>query len=290
MEETPVPPRASVIIVSFNAVDALRRCLAALEAAPDRAAFEVLVVDNGSTDGSAALEQEFAAVTFLKLPRNFGFTRALNIGMRTAKAELFFFLDPRVEIQGAVVTALAGRLEKLPEAVAAAPLLVTPAGEPAPRLFRLPVASTVTALARAGEFTPAAVPAQDGDAVPVDFAAFTALMVRAYFLKGLRYVDERYAQTWGDAEIALQIRRANRKVVLAPDIRVVMHDEPDPVREIFGNVLVSDWVSGAATYAGKHFGFLSGLKVRLAAGLSALAGLRLGVLTGIVSRKKLDGT
>ncbi len=291
MEETPVPLRASVLIVSFDSGPALRRCLAALENSAGRPSFEVIVVDNGSRDNTPDVEHEFPSIAFLRLPRNFGFTRAANIAMRTAKAESLFLLDPRVEVQPDTVTALASRLESDSAAVAVAPLLTTPSGEPVPKLYKLPAAADISAVARAGEFTPAPTPPLEGDALQVEFAAFTALMLRGYFLKGLRYIDERYAETWADAEIAMQIRRVNRKTLLVPGVRCIVHPEPSPFDDpALTPLLASDWVSGAVTFAGKHFGFASGLSVRIGTALRALASFRFGLLTGVLSGRKVDGT
>jgi GT2 family glycosyltransferase len=282
MEETPVPLRVSVLIVSFNTAPALRRCLSALEACADRPSFEIIVVDNGSRDDSPQVEHEFPAVTFLKLPRNFGFTKALNIGMRTAKSELFLFLDPRVEFRPDTVTALAAKLEGEPSAVAVAPWI-----EPAPKLYRLPGREDVSKVMRAGVFE-AAPP--DGE---VEFAPFTALMVRGYFLKGLRYIDERYAQTWADAEVAMQIRRAGRKTLLAPDIRCTLHADPDPfdsAPKAARKLLEADWVTGAATFATKHYGFWPGMSLKIGAALRALAEFRFSLVAAALTGKKLDGT
>jgi GT2 family glycosyltransferase len=282
MEETPVPLRASVLIVSFNGAPALRRCLAALEASADRPSLEIIVVDNGSRDESPQVEHEFPAATFLKLPRNFGFTKALNIAMRTAKAELFLFLDPRVEVRPETVSALAAKLEAEPAAVAVAPWI-----EPAPKLYRLPGRDAVPKVLRAGAFEPTPPGAE------VEFAPFTALMVRGYFLKGLRYVDERYAQTWADAEVAMQIRRAGRKTLLASDIRCTLHPDPDPFEDApraARKLLEADWISGAATFASKHYGFWPGMSLKIGAALRALAGFRFSLVAAALSGKKLDGT
>ena len=91
MQETQTPPRVSVLVVSYNHAAALRRCLEALERSEERERIEILVVDNGSSDESVQVIAAFPSVTPLHLPRNFGFTKALNIGMRTAKAELSAF-------------------------------------------------------------------------------------------------------------------------------------------------------------------------------------------------------
>ena len=97
MDETqPIPsgPRTSVLIVSHNSVAALRCCLDALLRTTDRQDVEILVVDKGSRDGSEQLDSDYPGVTFLRLPRNFGYTKALNIGTRTATGDYLFLLDP----------------------------------------------------------------------------------------------------------------------------------------------------------------------------------------------------
>ena len=294
MEEGTQPQlRVSVLIVSFDSAPALRRCLAALEASPDRESFEIIVVDNGSHDETREIQHEFANVTFLRLPRNFGFTKALNIAMRTAKSELFLFLDPRVEVQSGAVTALAERLEAESAAVAVAPLLTAPDGTPSPKLFRLPGPGEMSDVVIRGSFATAEAPTLDDGPVAVEFAGFTALLVRGYFPKGLRYIDERYAETWGDAELAMQIRRANRTMLIDPGIRCTLHPEPGPFADAPGEVkslLASDWVSGAMTFASKHYGFAIGLKLRIGVALRALFGLRFGLLWAVLSGSKLDGT
>ena len=299
MEETQTPLQVSVLLVSYNAAEALRRSLRALESASARETFEVIVVDNGSLDESPTLDAEFPAATFLRLPRNFGFTKAVNIAMRTAKAPFFFLLSPGIEVQPNTVTQLAAQLEQAQDAVAVCPLVTAPAGEPAPELYRLPGAAAVAELARAAAFTPAPPPALDQERVPVEFAGFRALMVRGYFLKGLRYIDERYAQAWADAEIAAQIRRASRKILLLPGVRVVFAaPELPPYPPKARALLAADWVLGASTYAGKYFGFAARLKIRIAAVLRALGavlGLRdfsynFARLSYLLSGQKLDGT
>jgi GT2 family glycosyltransferase len=127
MEETQIAPQVSVLIVSYNCAAALRRCLQSVEASADRDKMEVLVIDAGSIDGSAAVVADFSQVVLLTLPRNFGFVKALNIGMRTAKAEFYFYLSPHAEVLPDTIPALAARLSGQADAVAVCPLL-RPAG------------------------------------------------------------------------------------------------------------------------------------------------------------------
>lgn len=281
MEETQTPLQVSVIVVSYNCAGPLRKCLAALDASAERDKMEVLVVDNGSVDGTPEAVAEFPQTILLKLPRNFGFTKALNIGMRTAKGEFYFFLSPQVDVLPETVSALAARLSEEPDASAVCPLLLNPEGEPAPELFRLPDPGTVSAIAREEAFLPSAPPDLSQEKLAVELPSLAALMVRGYFLKGLRHIDERYAQSWADAELALQIRRAARKLLLFPGIRVTRRADdplassmPPAVRAL----LASDWAVGAAVYAGKHFGFGVRFKVRSAAIFFALGAALLALV------------
>jgi GT2 family glycosyltransferase len=303
MEETesPQPPKVSVLIVSHNSAAPLRRCLEALERSQQRESFEILVVDAGSLDESPTLDLEFPSVTILRLPRHFGLTKALNIGMRTAKGEFVLFLDPSVEALPDTVSGLAAALEAEPEAVAVCPVLVSPEGQPVPEIYMLPDRHGITAARRAlvgGE--PLAVDASS-ERLSVQMPSLAALMVRLYFLKGLRYIDERYSNSWIEAEICFQILRASRKILLLPGVRAVRHPEPARVFAEGASLealLAADWALCASVYAGKRYGFLAAQKVRWAAVLGALGALfgfrRLGYhwhrLVYLLQGQKLDGS
>ena len=79
--------RVSIVIVSQHQIQLLRPTLAAIAARSEPELSEVIVVDCGSQDGSARIDDEFEGITVMRLPRNFGWTRAVNIATRTAKCE-----------------------------------------------------------------------------------------------------------------------------------------------------------------------------------------------------------
>jgi GT2 family glycosyltransferase len=136
--EEPLGPRVSAILVALNQIEALRRAVAALDLSTDRERLEILVVDLGSQDGSPQLDSEFPSIVTLRLPHNFGATKAMNIGTRTAKADLVFYLSPDVEVAPDTVQKLADKLEEDSEAAAVCPLLVDQEGKPASRVYKLP--------------------------------------------------------------------------------------------------------------------------------------------------------
>ena len=117
------------MIVAFNRLAAVRRNLEQMGEE-----HQVVLVDNGSDDGTSVLETEFPTMRYIRLPKNFGLTKAINIGVRAAEGTYILLLHDDVVIKSADVSRLADHLEEHQEAGAVAPLLMTPAGQPAPQV------------------------------------------------------------------------------------------------------------------------------------------------------------
>ncbi len=254
--------------MAYNQAPALRRALAALEQSEGREQFEIVVVDCASTDGGARIDAEFPAVQMLRLPHHMGTARALNIGVRTAKTESVLFLSPNVEVTPKTVLALADALEAESDTVAVCPGLAGAA-----QFFRLPDLANV-----------AMVPAE---ASPnPECASLDALMVRKPFIVAMNFFDQRYGHYWLDAELAMQIRRAAKKIALRPEVQAVFHPGPDPLAG--DSLAATDKVLGAAAYAGKYGGGSVGM--RMGAIFSALGRFDFGGFLSLVSGQKLDGS
>jgi glycosyltransferase involved in cell wall biosynthesis len=87
------PPFISVVIPVWNSPSLIRACLAAIEAQTyPREAYEVLVVDNGSTDATPKVVREMAIASLLVEPAP-GSYRARNLGIRSARGEYVAFTD-----------------------------------------------------------------------------------------------------------------------------------------------------------------------------------------------------
>lgn len=292
-QETPQEPRVSVVIVTWNCVEALRRCLTALNASRQRERLQVLVVDAGSRDGSGQVDAEFPNVTVLRMPRNFGKTRARNIGCRTARAELILFLDPEVEVAPGTVMDLAAAVEADAQAVAAIPRMLDTAGQPVPVAAHLPNRASLVEACRTNSDLPLG-PAE-GD---VELASDAALLVRKNFLRGMNFLDEkRYSQFWGEVELFWRIHNAGKRVVIAAE-PATLHERQTSIRIPRSEqaLLASDRIAGAASLISKYEGW--GAKIAFLTGqfFSALAtalrepgyGLRLAM--GILSGSRIDGT
>src|SRR6187455_813628 len=100
----------SILIPTWNGADRLRRLLASLE--PIERGTQILVVDNGSTDGTAQmLATEFPAVELLPLERNEGFSLAVNIGARRASGRALVLLNDDCVCEPGFVHAIAAELD-----------------------------------------------------------------------------------------------------------------------------------------------------------------------------------
>lgn len=85
----------SVIIVNYNTCKLTAECIESIYKQTTGISFEVIVVDNASTDGSAKLLTEnFPQVTVIASPENLGFGGANNLGVKSAKGRFLFFLNP----------------------------------------------------------------------------------------------------------------------------------------------------------------------------------------------------
>lgn len=276
-----------MILVAFRQSDALRRALAALEHSQHREQLEFLVVDCGSQDDTSQIDTEFPAVNMLRLPHHLGAARAMNIATRTAKADLLLFLSPDVEVAPQTVSALADILDADQSTVAACPLLTAPDGSPVATTGKLPTRETLEAVCRGGEYPRSAIDAAQENVV-VEYSTLEALMVRKQLVRGMNYFDERYGHYWAEADMAMQIRRAGKKIRVYPAIRAVIHPEPDPLE---GDSLAeADKISGAAAFLGKYEGFMAGFSFRLSAALRALGRMDLGQAGALLGGSKLDGS
>jgi GT2 family glycosyltransferase len=86
-------PLVSVVIVTWNRKEDVLAAVASVYAQTYRPV-EIVVVDNGSTDGTvAALQTDFPAITLITLDHNAGITTGRNLGIQAAQGEFIFILD-----------------------------------------------------------------------------------------------------------------------------------------------------------------------------------------------------
>ncbi|MGE0701448.1 MAG: glycosyltransferase family 2 protein [Hyphomicrobiaceae bacterium] len=111
-------PAVSILIVSYNTRDMTLACLESIAAETRDVTFEVIVVDNGSTDGSPeAIAAHPIGATLLRPGRNLGFGRGNNLAAREAKGELLLLLNPDTIVRDRAIDRLVAFARRRPEAM-----------------------------------------------------------------------------------------------------------------------------------------------------------------------------
>ena len=273
-----MPIRVSVLCVTRNQDENLRRCLAAVALSTLANEIEIIVVDLASSDETSRVVEGKMNVSYLKLPKNFGWTKAANIGLRSTHGESILFLDPCVELAPGAVEALANAVEENGEIAGAVPTLTDPHGRPTPYLRRLPSPQDLRPNLKA--------PVDPRSSESVEYPGSFALLIRKSFLKGMNFLDQRYGELWADAEIAAQVKSAGRRILRSSDAHGILH--PEQPKRLDSGLLESDWHAGAAVYLKKHHG--SGFGHSVGATFNSLFSGRLSLTRRILSGDKFDGT
>lgn len=93
--------KLSIVIVNYNVTQLLRNCLLSIQKYCEGIDYEVIVIDNKSTDSSwGDLIPEFPKVHFIASENNEGFSKANNRAIETAAGEYLLILNPDTELEG----------------------------------------------------------------------------------------------------------------------------------------------------------------------------------------------
>ncbi len=128
-----------VVIVSYNTCEFLRGSLLALKRLSDEGPFDIVVVDNGSSDGSVQMvANDFPDVRLIALEENLGFAQANNRAVEELSTSEILFLNPDTVLTRGAIEKLRKLLDTHPAAAVAGGQLVIENGDPQPSSFAFP--------------------------------------------------------------------------------------------------------------------------------------------------------
>jgi N-acetylglucosaminyl-diphospho-decaprenol L-rhamnosyltransferase len=214
----------SVVVVSYNTRDLLRRCLRAVAAA---GSYETLVVDNASSDGTAeALRTEFPDVRVSVLPRNLGFGTAANAGIRSTAGAWILLLNADAWPAEGGVASLLDCARGQPKAALLGPQIVDVGGLHQRSVIRHPSGSLSLAIATAlpelasgayslwHRLTSPAAPTSH--IRPHEFLMGAALLVRRQAFEEVGGFDESFFMFNEEVDLSLRFRHAGWSVGFCP--------------------------------------------------------------------------
>ena len=211
---------ASLLVVSYNTAELLRQCLRSAAAHYPEA--EVVVVDNASRDGSAAMVRaEFPGVALVEAGGNVGFAAANNLAMRHSRGEAVVLLNSDTVLEDDSLRRCVAHLAAHPGLGALSPRIVGVDGVEQPARHRATSLGLELGVALR---RPLPVPPAAGTDESPWWLAGTALVVRraaAEAVGGL--LDEGYWMYWEDADLSARLRRGGWGLAYLPGAHVVHH-------------------------------------------------------------------
>ncbi|HVF56479.1 MAG TPA: glycosyltransferase family 2 protein [Pyrinomonadaceae bacterium] len=231
----------SIVIVNWNGGDLLRACVESIAAAPPGVPFEIVVVDNASTDDSIARLRSVdfsagrsdAALRIVENAENVGFSRANNQAIRSSDAPFVFVLNPDTEVRAGAIDALLATLRSDERIGAVGPRLLNTDGTLQVSVSRNPLTAWVILVTglRLYKLLPKRMRgelllAEHWDHArrrSVNFLNGAAIMAKREMIDKVGALEERFHMYGEDVEWCLRIVRAGWLLVFEPSAEVVHH-------------------------------------------------------------------
>lgn len=296
----------SIIIVSWNVSEPLAACLRSIASGPvdlvppggsprgERLHVEVIVVDSGSEDGTAAMLREaFPWVQVIDTGQNVGFTRGNNIGIAAAQGRYVMLLNPDTEIVGDALPRMAAYLDQNSRVGAVGPQLLD-SDRATVQSSRRRFPTLATAFLESTWLQPIAprrvlrryyvLDHPDDQTLQVDWVTGAALTTRRAVLDKVGGLDENYFMYSEELDWCRRAKDAGWQIVYLPTAQVVHHggqssQQVMPMRHIHFQV-------SKVRYFQKHHGAASALLLRLFLIASYTTQLVLEASKGLLGHKR----
>jgi N-acetylglucosaminyl-diphospho-decaprenol L-rhamnosyltransferase len=227
------PPAWAAVVVTYAAGPRLTACVQSVLADTSAGPVDLVVVDNGSADGSIdALRAAVPGVRVVQAPGNVGYARAANLGAAVTRAPVVAVLNPDTVLEPGAARALVGRLGREPRLGAVGPQLRNPDGTAYPSARTMPSIPVAVGHAILGVWKPEnrfTARYRQLDAEPsaprlVDVVSGAAIWLRRSALDEVGGWDERYFMYLEDTDLCWRLRRAGWDVAYEPSA-VVHHEQ-----------------------------------------------------------------
>ena len=221
----------SVIIVSYNTHEILRRCLQDLKEAATGLSTEVIVVDNCSKDGSVEmLEREYPESIVVQSEVNLGFAGANNCGMHLARGRYIVLLNSDAFLRPDALRAAVEHMDREPEVGLGGARLIDQDGswQPSPHAFPSPLNDFLILSGLASRFPrsrffggPECTWADPMKPAEVDWVTGAFAIIRAEVLALTGYFDEAFFLYYEEVDLCRRIKVLGYKVKYWPDVVAV---------------------------------------------------------------------
>jgi GT2 family glycosyltransferase len=247
--DSPDVPDLSIVLVCWNNKAYLEPCLRSLYDGGMRSSFDVVAVDNGSTDGSQAmLREQFPDVIIIQNDHNVGLGKASNQGIVATRGRHVLLLNNDTLVNGPSFEAMVEFLDSHPNVGAVGGKLLNSDGTVQSCHNKFPTLREEFLIAtQLGEFFWPGYPANitDTQPGPVDWMSSACLMVRRAALDQVGLLDEEYFIYGDEADIQYRLKKAGWQMYFLPQSTTIH----------FGGRSMNRWGRRKMVYRGKMLFF-----------------------------------
>lgn len=217
------PPDLSLIIVAYNSADLLRATLSSVVQYTHDITYELIVIDNASSDTSvAAVAREFPAVRLIRNQRNLGFAVANNRGIRLSSGRYVGLLNPDTLLRDDALSALVRRLDADPQVGAVGPQLLQPDGTAQRYSYGDAPSPGYLLRRRLARLRGRDLHDWRGtQSQRVDWVAGTCLIVRRAAIEAAGLLDEQFFLYFEDVDWGVRLNQAGWPIVFVPTTAIV---------------------------------------------------------------------
>jgi len=221
----------SIVIINWNTCNLLKDCINSISEETEGVSYEIIVVDNGSSDHSVEMVKEnYSLVKIIANEANAGFTKANNQGFRISTGRFVLMLNSDTVIKD---NALKKMLIFADENVSAGIVgckLRYPNGDFQNSCFRFPDLSSIFL---SGTFLPKLFPknrilnkerygmCEWSSVHSVDCVMGSCLLIRREVLAAVDYLDENYFMYCEETDLCMKVKRIGFKVLYYPDTYII---------------------------------------------------------------------
>jgi len=225
-------PELSAVIVNYNAGPEIRTALQSIAAEMADRAWEAVVVDNASTDGSSDYVWEFAPnARVLRNTENVGFGRGINQGVAASSAPLVLIMNPDCRLEPGAVAAMRAELESRARCAIAGPRVLDPdgseqgsaRGDPDMLTGLFGRTGVLRSLLPRAAVSRRNVVESRGGSVTVDWVSGACMLVRRSAFDEVGGFDARYFLYWEDADLCRRLRARGYEIRYVPAATAVHH-------------------------------------------------------------------
>jgi N-acetylglucosaminyl-diphospho-decaprenol L-rhamnosyltransferase len=267
----------SIAIVSWNTRDLLNQCLGSIFEATQGIEFEVIVVDNASSDGSADMVRaDYPQVCLIPNEGNVGFPSANNQAYRSSHGRHFMLLNPDTICSDGALAGLTRFLDDHPGAGAVGPLVLNPDQTLQYSWARFPTFGSELRgvldrrIGSAGDLPHTAEQVRAIGPFETDWVGGCSLMIRRAAVEGIGLMDETFFMYNEETDWCLRLRKQGWSVWVEPSASIVHLGGQSSSR--VPAQAARHLRASKSKYFAKHHGWFAGAAVYAALSLRSCVG------------------